>query len=81
MRDIILGAMKREKIHGFLVNFEDSLKNTGIYYLQYDLNPGAARTFFEAARNESQAHFEDDHERRFTLIYNRSDGTYNLESN
>ncbi|MEX2033205.1 MAG: hypothetical protein WD889_01420 [Candidatus Colwellbacteria bacterium] len=72
--------MKREKIHGFLVNFDETLKNTGIYYLQYDLNSQAARTLFEAARAEGEAHFEDDHERRFTLIFNRSDGTYNLEA-
>jgi hypothetical protein len=70
---------KREKIHGFLVNFDEALKSTGIYHLQYDLDSRAARTLFEAARNEGEAYFEDDRERKFTLVYNRSDGTYDLE--
>lgn len=70
--------MVREKIDGFLVSFDESLRDTGVYYLQRDLNPQAARTLFEAARSRGESHFEDDHERRFTLIHN-SDGTYNLE--
>lgn len=70
--------MRKEKIQGFIVNFDDSLRNTAVYYLQRDLNPAAARTLFEAARAEGRAHFEDDHERRFTLIHN-GDGTYDLE--
>lgn len=72
--------MGRERIQGFLVDFDEALKNTGIYYLQHDLNPAAARTFFEAARSHGEAHFEDDHERRFTLVFNRSGGTYTLEA-
>lgn len=72
--------MGREKVQGFLVDFDGALKNTGIYYLQHDLNPAAARTLFEAARSQGEAHFEDDHERRFTLVFNRSDGTYTLEA-
>jgi len=72
--------MKREKIHGFLVNFDEALKSTGVYYLQYDLEFEEARTFFEAARMRGSSHFEDDHERNFTLTYNRSDGTYTLEA-
>lgn len=71
--------MRKEKIQGFLVSFDDSLRNTAVYYLQRDLNPAAARTLFEAARTRGEAHFEDDRERRFILIYNRSDGTYDLE--
>lgn len=72
--------MERERIQGFLVDFDEALKNTGIYYLQRDLNPAAARTLFEGARDHGEAHFEDDHERRFTLVFNRSDGTYTLEA-
>ena len=72
--------MRKERIHGFFVNFDEVLKTTGIYYLQYDLDSRAARTLFEAARNEGEAYFEDDHERKFTLVYNRSDGTYTLEA-
>lgn len=74
----IIGLMAREKVSGFLVNFDESLRTTGIYYLQRDLNPEAARTLFEAARSRGESHFEDDHERRFTLTHN-SDGTYTLE--
>ena len=70
----------RERISGFLVNFDDALKSTGVYYLQRDLNPQAGRTLFEAARDHGEAHFEDDRERRFTLVFNRSDGTYTLEA-
>lgn len=73
--------MAKERIQGFLVDFDEALKNTGIYYLQRDLNPQAARTLFEAARAHGEAYFEDDHERRFTLVFNRSNGTYTLEAN
>ena len=71
--------MAREKVHGFLVNFDESLRSTGVYYLQRDLNPEAARTFFDAARAHGESHFEDDRERRFTLTHN-GDGTYTLEN-
>lgn len=71
-------GMTRERVHGFLVNFDESLKNTGLYYLQRDLQIEEAKSLFEAARAHGKAYFEDDHERQFTLIY-QSDGTYDLE--
>lgn len=69
----------RDKICGFLVNFDEALRDTAVYYLQRDLNPEASRTLFEAARAEGRSHFEDDRERRFTLTHN-GDGTYDLEA-
>lgn len=68
----------REKIHGYLVNFDESLKHTGLWYIQYDLTPEEAKSLFVAAKDKGKSYFEDDHERRFSLIYNHSDGTYNL---
>ena len=69
----------REKVHGFLVNFDEALRHTGFYYLRQDLQFDEARSLFDAARSRGQSHFEDDHERQFTLVYNRSDGTYDIE--
>jgi metal-dependent hydrolase (beta-lactamase superfamily II) len=71
-------AVKREKIHGYLVDFDESLKMTGIRYLQYELQEREAKTLFEAARLKGEAYFEDKQNRNFTLIYNRESGLYQV---
>ncbi len=69
--------MQKEWVHGHLVNFDASVKSTGLYYLQRDLQAEEARNIFETARARGKAYFEDDGERQFTLIH-RSDGSFDL---
>ncbi|MBZ9578639.1 hypothetical protein KJA14_02200 [Patescibacteria group bacterium] len=70
-------ATKKEKIHGFLLKFEEELRE-GVRYLRDDLQYREAKTLFDAARLQGTAEFEDDYDRDWTLTYNRGEGTYTL---
>lgn len=67
----------QEKIHGYLLNFDERLRDTAIYYLECDLNYAELRTLFEAARAKGRAYFENKAGRNFVLSH-RGDGTYDL---
>jgi len=66
---------KKERIHGFWVEFEEELRD-GVRYLRDDLQYKEAKTLFDAARFRGEAEFEDDYDRDWTLIYHRGEGTY-----
>lgn len=68
---------KKERVHGFLIEFDEELKD-GIRYLRDDLQYGEAKTLFDAARFDGEAEFEDDYDRDWTIIYNRGKDTYSL---
>ncbi|MFH0987353.1 MAG: hypothetical protein V1841_00450 [Patescibacteria group bacterium] len=71
---------RRENIHGFFVEFDPTEKEI-IYagrYLRDDLQLTEAKTFFDAARLNGSADFEDDYDRDWTIIYNRGTNVYNL---
>jgi len=68
---------KKERIHGFLLEFDEELKE-GVRYLRDDLQYKEAKTLFDAARLRGDAEFEDDYDRDWTLTYNRGKGTYTL---
>ena len=70
-------AIQKTNIHGFIVEYEDNVK-AGIEYLKYDLDFNEAKVFFDAARRDGKADFEDDEDRDWRLIYNRSKGNYTL---
>jgi hypothetical protein len=70
-------AIKKENVHGFLVEFDEKLRD-GIRYLRDDLQYKEAKTLFDAARLRGSAEFEDDYDRDWTIIYNRQKGTYTL---
>ncbi len=69
--------IKKEKVYGFLVRFEQDLRE-GIRYLRNDLQREEAKTLFDAARLRGSAEFEDDEDRDWTLTYIRGDGVYIL---
>lgn len=62
-------------LHGFGISYEDNARD-GIEYLRDDLDVSEARVFFEYARRNGSAQFEDDDDRQFTLVY--EDGNYVL---
>jgi hypothetical protein len=68
--------MKEINIHGLRVKYEES-EQAGINYLLYDLDTQESKVFFNEARRNKYAEFEDDREGQFTLSYN-TDGTYTL---
>ena len=69
--------IKKEKVYGFLVRFEQDLRE-GIRYLRNDLQREEAKTLFDAARLRGSAEFEDDEDRDWTLMYIRGDNSYVL---
>lgn len=69
--------IKKEKVYGFLVRFEQDLRE-GIRYLSDDLQEKEAKTLFDAARLRGNAEFEDDEDRDWTLTYIRGDNSYVL---
>lgn len=70
-------ATKKERVHGFLVEFDEKFRG-GIRYLRDDLQYKEAKTLFDAARLKGKAYFEDDYDRDWTLTYNRGEGAYTL---
>lgn len=70
--------MRQINVHGFRVKYEEN-EQAGINYLMYDLSAQEAKVFFNEARRNRFAEFEDDREGQFTLSYN-TDGTYTLLS-
>jgi len=69
--------IKTEKIYGFLVRFEQDLRE-GITYLGQDLQIEEARALFNAAKLTGRAEFEDDEDRDWTLTYIRDGDVYIL---
>ncbi len=69
--------IKKEKVYGFLVRFEQDLRE-GIRYLSHDLQQEEAKTLFDAARLRGSAEFEDDEDRDWTLTYIRGNDVYIL---
>jgi len=70
-------SIKKERIHGFLLIFDEKLRD-GVRYLRDDLQYREAKTLFDAARLTGTAEFEDDYDRDWSLVYNRREGTYTL---
>lgn len=68
--------MREINIRGFRVKYEEG-EQAGINYLLYDLDPHESRVFFNEARRNKYAEFEDDREGQYTLSYNQ-EGTYTL---
>lgn len=68
--------MKQISVHGYQTKYDDADYN-GIRYLLQDLQYEEAKVFFEQARLQRSAQFEDDFEGQYTLEYNQ-DGTYTL---
>jgi len=69
--------IKTEKVYGFLVRFEQDLRE-GITYLSQDLQVEEAKTLFNAAKLTGRAEFEDDEDRDWTLTYIREGDVYIL---
>jgi hypothetical protein len=70
--------MRETIIKGFRVKYEES-EQAGINYLLYDLDIHESKVFFNEAKRNKYAEFEDDREGQFTLSYN-SDGSFTLIS-
>ena len=68
---------RRESIHGSITRYTNEADHAA-YYLRNDLGPKEARTIYDAARLTGQAHFEDDREGQYTLVYNRGENTYTI---
>lgn len=71
------GSMERRDVHGHVVYGEDDARE-GLNHLDYDLERDEAEVFFRQAKLRGQAEFEDDHDRQFTLVYDRGKGTYGV---
>lgn len=69
---------QKRDIHGHVVYGEDDAKD-GLNRLDYDLQQDEAEVFFKQAKLKGSAQFEDDHERQFTLVYDRGRGVYRVE--
>lgn len=68
----------RRDIHGHIV-YGDDKSQQGLNQLDYDLQKDEAEVFFKQAKLKGMAEFEDDHERQFTLVYDRGKGVYRVE--
>ncbi|MBI4092361.1 MAG: hypothetical protein HY420_00360 [Candidatus Kerfeldbacteria bacterium] len=68
----------RRDIHGHIVYGQDDVRD-GLNRLDYDLQKDEAEVFFKQAKLKGAAEFEDDHERQFTLVYDRGKGSYRVE--
>ncbi len=68
----------RRDIHGHIV-YGDDASREGLNYLDYDLDHDEAEVFFKQAKLHGSAQFEDEHERQFTLLYDRGKGSYRVE--
>ena len=68
--------MKEVFIRGFKVRYEEGDQN-GINYLLYDLDAEESRVFFNEAKRNKYASFEDDKEGQFSLSYDK-DGSLTL---
>ncbi len=62
-------------VHGYTVAYEENATE-GIAHLRDDLDSSEAGVFFDQARRNGSAPFEDDEDHQFTLIY--QDGAYTL---
>ena len=67
-------------INYYKLKYEDQETDIsyGVQYLQYDLMPEESKVFFEQAKTNKQAQFEDDYERQFTLTYDYGDNSFTL---
>jgi len=68
--------MKEVFIRGFKVRYEEGDQG-GINYLLYDLDAEESRVFFNEAKRNKYAAFEDDKEGQFSLSYDK-DGSFTL---
>lgn len=64
--------MQKGNIHEYAVMYEDTNAKEGYLYLRDDLDSNESKVFFEQAKREGEAEFEDDNERQFTLAYQSS---------
>lgn len=69
---------QKRDIHGHVVYGEEDAHD-GLNYLDYDLQQAEAEVFFKQAKLKGAAEFEADHERQFTLVYDRGAGSYRVE--
>ncbi len=67
----------KQNVHGHTVTGEDNAMD-GINYLDHDVDYKEAEVFFEQAKRNGSAQFEDERGRNFTLIRNK-DATYTVE--
>jgi len=69
---------QKRDIHGHVVYGDEDAKE-GLNYLDYDLQTPEAEVFFKQAKLKGTAQFEDDHERQFTLSFDRLKTAYRVE--
>ncbi len=65
-----------QKVHGRLLEFDPTVKTTGLYHLQKKLSPMEAKTLYDQARTHGKAYFQDNRNQNFTLVY--GEGAYRL---
>lgn len=70
-------ATKKTSVHGFTVEYEENFY-PGIEYLKSDLQYNEAKVIFEMAKIKGSAEFEDDEDRDWTILYNKSKGIFTL---
>ena len=71
-------TMEDVYVHKWQVVYESSLSSTVVSYLKDYLEEAEAEVFFKAAQEDGQAHFEDDDDRNYTLVYDTSNREYIL---
>ncbi|PIY95912.1 MAG: hypothetical protein COY66_05645 [Candidatus Kerfeldbacteria bacterium CG_4_10_14_0_8_um_filter_42_10] len=67
----------KRDVHGHTVSGEDDALN-GINYLDHHLDYQEAEVFFDQAKRNGAAQFEDDKKKNYTIIRNQ-DATYTVE--
>ncbi len=66
--------IQKTYIHGYTVEYEDSNAEQGAHYLKDDLSQSESQVFFDQAKKNGAAEFEDDNDNQFTLMH--VDGTF-----
>ncbi|RJQ14516.1 hypothetical protein C4553_00365 [Candidatus Parcubacteria bacterium] len=65
--------VRKDTIYSFSVSYEENAQE-GARYLKEDLAKEEAMVFFDYAKRNGSAQFEDDDDRQFTLLY--QEGSY-----
>lgn len=71
--------LKFTTVHGYKTYYNEEVRN-GLNHLLVDLDLSEVKPLYDYARMNSAANFEDDHDRQYALIYDRSKGAYTIIS-
>jgi hypothetical protein len=71
--------LKFTTIHGYKTYYNEEVRN-GMNRLLVDLDLSEVKPLYDYARMNGSANYEDDYDKQYTLIYDRSKGAYTIIS-